>query len=110
MRRLALTILASASFAAPTRAQTAAPMVRVDARIVLVDRARTRGVGLRWVQVGGGRIRVEGSGAGAGRGGVTVGAATSDLSVAAFIELAQRRRMVSSDSRIQVATTSGSTA
>ena len=111
MRRLALTLVASASLAVPARAQSAAaPMVTVHARIVLVDRARTRGIGLRWFQVGGGRIRVEGSGAGAGRGGVAVAGATTDLSAAAFIELAQRQRMVSSDSRLQVATTSGSTA
>ncbi|MDP9348870.1 MAG: type II and III secretion system protein [Gemmatimonadota bacterium] len=83
------------------------PHVRVHAQIVLIDRTQARRAGLRYVQVGGGRILVEG---GRGRGsGVGVAGEVSGVPVSAFLDLVRKRRLLSSEIRTQITILSGST-
>jgi hypothetical protein len=93
-----------------TRAQTDhpphPPHVRVHVRIVLIDRAEARRVGLRYVQAGGGRIRVEGRGG----SGVGVSGGVAGVPVSAFLDLARKKRLLTSETRTQITTLSGSTA
>lgn len=88
------------------QAGTASPAtrVRVEARILLLDRAELRRAGLDYVQVGGGRIAL----AGRSRGGVR--ADPGGISVSAFVQLARSRRVLRSESTLQVLTLSGSPA
>ena len=105
---LVLALAAPAAIAAQERAATEGPRqptVRVAARVVLLDRSEARRAGLEWVQVGGGRIRVVGSGR---RGGVGAAGDVGGVPVSAFIALASERRLVRSDTRMQVTTLSGS--
>jgi hypothetical protein len=109
MRKLFVPLLlagfaASSTVAGAQQREFADVHVRVEARIVLLDREEARRVGLSYAQVGGGRILIEGG----RRGGVGVGGALTGLPFTAFVDLARERRLVRSDSRMQVLTLSGS--
>jgi hypothetical protein len=107
MRTFLLALVASLVVTLDLYAQTPAspPMMTVNARIVLIDRERSNRVGLRWLQVGGGRVRVE-----HGRGGIRISKESVDFTVSAFVDLASNEGLVESDSKLQISTVSGSTA
>ncbi|HYD55005.1 MAG TPA: hypothetical protein VEA99_20380 [Gemmatimonadaceae bacterium] len=105
---LAAATLSLAALAPSARAQmvdTVPTMVQVEARIVLVDRQRAARAGLRWLQAGGGRIVLGDRGA-----GIRISKGDATLSASAFIEIAAREGVVTSDTRLSVATRSGTTA
>lgn len=79
--------------------------VRVEARILLLDRAELRRAGLDYVQVGGGRIALASH---SHRGAVR--ADPGGIPVSAFVQLARSRRVLRSESTLQVLTLSGSSA
>lgn len=97
-------LLLPGGLAAQTGIASPATHVRVEARILLLDRAELRHAGLDYVQVGGGRIAL----AGRSRGGVR--ADPGGISVSAFVQLARSRRVLRSESTLQVLTLSGSPA
>ena len=122
-RRLlpALAALALAAGAAPAAAQqpVAPPApggnVQVEAHVVFLDRAAARRVGLRYLQVGNGRVQVEGGRRRGDRdrvrkdGGVTVGVGgdVAGIPVQAFVEIARDERVLRSESRSVVTVADG---
>lgn len=87
--------------------------VRVHAHILLVDRTEATRVGLRYVQVGGGMMGLDGSRPGRGGsvgGGVVVTGGVAGIPVAAFIDLARQRGVLRSETRTQVLVVSGGSA
>lgn len=113
MHRIIVAALVAALLPASVRAQShpspaPAPHVRVHAHIVLLDRVEARRAGLRYAQAGDGRIRVEGGGRRGG--GVGVGGTVAGIPVSAFLELARDRRLVRSETRMQVLALSGTSA
>jgi hypothetical protein len=86
--------------------------VRVYAHILLVDRAEATRVGLRYVQVGGGMIGLDGSRPlrRGGGGGVVVTGGAAGVPVSAFIDLARDRGVLRSETRTQVLVVSGGSA
>ena len=100
----------------PALAQEPAPPppagnVQVEAHVVFLDREAARRVGLRYLQVGNGRVQVEGGRRGrrGDGGGVTVGGAgdVAGVPVQAFVEIARRERVLRSESRSQVTVAAG---
>ena len=97
----------------PVRAQAAPESdpqhVRVHAQIVLIDRAEAQRAGLRYIQVGGGRIWIGGGQDGRPRG-VDASGEVGGIPVSAFVDLARNKRLLRSETQTQVTTLSGSTA
>ena len=90
--------------------RTVPAQVRVHAHIILLDAVDARRAGLRYVQVGNGRLRPEGSGVRMTGRGVSVAGDVAGIPVSAFVDLARDRRVLRSETRTQVMALSGSSA
>ena len=84
--------------------------VRVHTQIVLIDRAEAQRAGLRYVQVGGGRIWIGGGRDGQRTSRVGASGEVGGIPVSAFVDLARNKRLLRSETQTQVTTLSGSTA
>ncbi|HEV2148173.1 MAG TPA: hypothetical protein VGR37_12285 [Longimicrobiaceae bacterium] len=107
---LTLSVAAPGPGSAQAAAGSGAPHVRVHAHVLLIDRAEARRIGLRYAQAGGGRILADPGRGRRGRGGVGAVGEVAGIPFSAFVELAHDRRLVRSDTRMQVLALSGSTA
>ena len=106
--------LVAALLPSPVRAQAVPESdpqhVRVHAQIVLIDRAEAQRAGLRYVQVGGGRIWIGGGRDGHRTSGVGASGKVGGIPVSAFVDLASNKRLLRSETQTQVTTLAGSTA